>query len=714
MNQPITTPDDLYVSPVGNDEWSGALPEPNADRSDGPLATLEAARNVVRKRKGIVFSKQPEKHSAEIRGPFTVWLRGGRYPVDAPVVFDERDSAPVTYSAWPGESPVVSGGRRITGWKVTKVGDATAWVADLPEVADGRWAFRELYVEGERRRRPRYPREGLLPMESVPGLPETGVWQTGGGWTRFVARKGDFPELSRIEDVEVVYVHFWIEERSPLVSYNPDARLATMERPSRAPLYASGSRHTKARLADYYLENVAEELKEPGQWYLDRRAGRLTYLPLPGEDPEKTEVLAPRTLQLVALAGNTDAGRFVEFLKFRDITFAHTDWRHPDPSDGAAFIGPTGDDRLFESRRHYRGRDAAAGQAAADVPGVIFMEAARHCTFEGCTVRHGGWYGFQIADACRGIGLRHCTVTGMGAGGVKVGGASDLDPPHRRTGDHSVSDCDIGNCGLVFHSAVGVLAMNTFNTEIAHNHIHDLYYSGVSCGWVWGYRESVSRDNRIEKNHIHHIGKGLLSDMGGIYTLGVQPGTVIRGNLIHDIEKAHYGGWCIYTDEGSSHIVVEGNVCYRTNDTVFNQHYGRENQVRGNIFAFGGDALLSHSRLEPVHCSLRFERNLLLTDGAPVFRVGYQGALAWRNHCSDLNLIWDVGGKPPTFRGNAEEGTVDLAAWQALGHDRHSVFADPKLRDPRNDDFALAADSPAAEIGFVTPDLSDVGPRPRR
>ena len=92
-------------------------------------------------------------------------------------------------------------------------------------------------------------------------------------------------------------------------------------------------------------------------------------------------------------------------------------------------------------------------------------------------------------------------------------------------------------------SAVGILSMHSFGNTLSHNHIYDLYYTGISCGWVWGYADSVSKNNRIEKNHIHDLGHGLLSDMGGIYTLGVQPGTVLRGNLIHDVEKANYGGW---------------------------------------------------------------------------------------------------------------------------------------------------------------------------
>ena len=65
--------------------------------------------------------------------------------------------------------------------------------------------------------------------------------------------------------------------------------------------------------------------------------------------------------------------------------------------------------------------------------------------------------------------------------------------------------------------------------------------------------------------------------------LGVQPGTVLRGNLIHDIEKSNYGGWAIYPDEGSAHLLIENNVCYRTNGEIFHQHYGRENVIRNNI-----------------------------------------------------------------------------------------------------------------------------------
>jgi hypothetical protein len=83
---------------------------------------------------------------------------------------------------------------------------------------------------------------------------------------------------------------------------------------------------------------------------------------------------------------------------------------------------------------------------------------------------------------------------------------------------------------------------------------------------------------------------------------------------------------------------------------------------------------------------------------------------------SDLNLFWDISGKPLianslSFQGKNGKQT-DLAGWQAQGHDRHSLVADPKFRNLPKFDFALAPDSPAFALGFEPIDLSDVGPRP--
>ncbi len=691
----------IYISPAGKDGWSGLLPTPNAGKTDGPLKTLYGFKKLLRLMKaGRNYHPDQRRMGECLSGPLEVCMRGGIYAMNEPLVLGPEDSWPITFRPYKDEQPVISGGQRITGWKTTIINGKTAWVADIPEAADGKWEFRQLFVNGRRAERPRFPKKGLFYVKSVPGVEHKVGWGKG-GQIQFVCNPGEVSAFKNIEDVEAVYLHFWIEERSKIVSFDPETNLVTLDRPSRAALGPG---------VEYYLDNVLEHLSEPGEWYLDRKAGRLYYLPRKGETPRKTEVIAPRCMQLLGFVGTPEENRYVEHIRFEGIRFAHTDWRHPDPSDGAVFINPEQRDESC-SRRHNRGRFAAASQAASDVPGVIFFEGVRFCAIERCVVENIGWYGIEIGDACHGIRIVGNTIRDMGAGGVRINGAGaasrELNVKLRQTGHHAVTDNEIAHGGRVFHSAVGVLSMHAHNISICHNHIHDLFYSGVSCGWEWGYQENVSRDNLIEFNHIHNIGQKLLSDMGGIYTLGVQPGTVLRNNLIYNISSAHYGGWCIYPDEGSSHLLIENNVCYDADRQPFHQHYGRENVVRNNIWVFGGEAVAIYSRSEP-HRGFTWMRNIMVSKGEPIFSSRHSPEDEAKRINSDLNLFWTIKGKVRFSVGGKK---LTLRQWQAMGRDAHSIVADPKFRNLKRRDLRIATNSPALKLGFLPIDISQVGPR---
>src|SRR5439155_26880278 len=220
--------------------------------------------------------------------------------------------------------------------------------------------------------------------------------------------------------------------------------------------------------------------------------------------------------------------------------------------------------------------------------------------------------------------------------------------------------------------------------RVAHNHIHDFSYTGISVGWTWGYGKTLARDNVIEFNAVHDLGKERLNDMGGIYTLGVQPGTVIRSNVFHDIAGFRYGGWGIYLDEGSTEILVEKNLVYRTTHGGFHQHYGRENIVRNNIFALGRDAQIQRTRAEP-HSSFPFERNIVFWREGSLFA----GDLSDFHFAFDHNLYW---------RGDNGEircGNLSWDEWRAKGMDLHSLVADPLFVAPEKGDFHLKPASPA-------------------
>jgi parallel beta-helix repeat protein len=655
----------FYVSPDGNDAWSGVRLEPNAARTDGPFATPQRARDVIRKfrAEGI------------IKGRTTVQLRGGTYWLAEPLVLGPEDSGtetgPLMFESFPGEQAVLSAGRRITG---LKKGEGGRWTADLPEVREGKWAFRQLFVGGEPRPRTRLPKEGFFRVVAQPGVDwKTARYNTPGDAFEFAP--GDIKAAwAAPGDVEAVLLHFWVDTHLRIAAVDETARVATFDRKSRRKFTddfgAVGAR--------YYVENAPDALDTPGQWYLDRRAGVLHYLPKPGEDPARTEVVAPRLANVVRLEGDAAAGRFVEHVVLRNLTFSHTGWDLP-PGSAGDF------------------------QAAMEVPGAVQASGLRHAAIENCRLVNLGTYGIDLADGCQDVRIVGNEIARTGAGGIKLNGAGPGGPEARRTCRNVITDNHIHDGGQVWHSAVGILVRQAGENLVAHNHIHHLYYTGISVGWTWGYAETASKGNIVEYNHIHDIGQGLLSDMGGIYTLGQAQGTVLRHNLIHDILSHGYGGWGIYTDEGSTGILIENNVVYRTTTGGFHQHYGKENTVRNNVFAFAKVGQLQRTRMEP-HLSFTFDHNIVYWTEGPLLHGNWTDD----KYKLDYNVYWNAAGKPVDFAGKP------LADWQKAGQDAHSVIADPQFADPEKGDFALRPASPALKVGFKPIDLGGVGVRTKR
>jgi hypothetical protein len=225
------------------------------------------------------------------------------------------------------------------------------------------------------------------------------------------------------------------------------------------------------------------------------------------------------------------------------------------------------------------------------------------------------------------------------------------------------------------------------------------------AGWTWGYGPSQCHDNTIAYNNIHLLGQQVLSDLGGIYTLGISPGTTIHHNRFYDIDYFYYGGWGIYFDEGSTGIIAENNLIYNTHGGCFHQHYGENNTFRNNILAFDKSQQIARTRPED-HLSFTFEHNLVYYREGSL--LGGNWTWAGGNYAFDANCYWDVSGRPITFDG------LTLEEWRSQrGQDLHSLIADPLFVDPDHGDFTLQPGSPALGLGFVPFDLETTWAAPR-
>lgn len=411
---------DLFVAPNGKDTWSGRLPAPNAEKTDGPLATLHAARDAARK----LPTAQPRR----------IVLQAGSYFLAGPLVLDARDSGLVIEAA-KDQKVLLYGGRRITGLEKDEHG---FWQAKVEKLNDKAWDFRMLVVDGRFCPRARLPKEGTFTHLSEFKVPWMST--TGGGWKRkptneelttLKYRPEDLDPSLDVKSAELQVFHMWDESVVGLASMNAEDHTLRFATSAGHPPGAFG-------VKKYVVWNVRQGITEPGQWVLNKAAGTLVYRPRPDDDVAKAQVIAPTIASIIRLHGTKE--KHIRDVTLRGLTLSVTNT-------------PL----------------TAGGFGAGKFEGAIQAHLADNCVLENLRLVNVGGQGIRTWQ-CDNWLVSRCEVADVGACGLMIRGTNC------RTVDNHVH-----HVGRLYPSAIGIWGGGT-NCLIAHNEVHDTPYSAVICG----------------------------------------------------------------------------------------------------------------------------------------------------------------------------------------------------------------------------------------
>lgn len=525
-----------YVAPSGSDSNVGTL--------EAPFATIQQAQAAVR-----------TEIAAGMTQSIVVELREGTYSLTEPLSFVSGDGGTeafrVTYRAYGGEQVSISGGRAITGW--TK-GKNNQWTVQVSEAARGAWPFRQLFRDGDRLPRGRFPNAPELLRVSGVSEDLTGI----------VLSASPGVENLAGSNAELVMLQNWSISRVIVESSND----TTLKMKNPMGWVGHGDYTGASTNKPTYLENALAFVDSPGEWYLDYETGLLTYQAEQGEDPNGRIFIAPIAEQLLSVMGTAEQP--VRNLHFEGITFEHTHWPLPDfgyLGIQAGHYGTTIKDPTFV------------------LPLALQFVYAESCSVTQSKVARAGACGIGFGAGTRRNRVENCTVEDIGGSGIMVGWrglgemarqtededgylAADWANPSDVPMENTITGNLVQRCGAVNHGCVGIFDAFAQSTAITHNVVRDMPYTGISAGFRWNESGTSQRGGLIAYNHVHDVMK-MLADGGCLYTLGYQPNAVIRGNVFHGVHRsafAHGGAPNngIFFDQGSKGFHVEGNTIYDT------------------------------------------------------------------------------------------------------------------------------------------------------
>lgn len=646
---------EFFVSPSGNDAWSGKMAAPSAD--DGPFATLERARDAVR----------ALRQSGRLKEGVTIYLCGGEYFRDKSFELGAEDGgtaeAPITYRNVAGARVTLTGGKKVAGFapltdetilgRMDPSARGQVFAADLKAqgIADygtmkrrgfgmgGQTAALEVFYRGERMQLARWPNNDWARIKAVPGGKDGG---------RFIY-DGDRPE--RWKNAGDIWTHgYWTWDWAESYERIDHIDTAAKEIFTVAPHGVYGYKDN----ARYYVLNLIEELDAPGEWYLDRDAGLLYLWPAADQINDGDVVVS-------LLEGPLIVVKDASYLTIQGIDLMH-------------------------------GRNCA-----------ITISGGAHNLVRGCTVAHMGTSAISAGGGAD-LGVRGCDAYDLGEGGISISGGDRMTL--RPAGNYATNN-HIHDYGRIVRTYTAALHVSGVGNRLDHNLIHDAPHMAIGLD---------GNDHMVEYNEVHHVCMET-HDCGAFY-MGrdwTQRGNVVRYNFMHEL--GHGDVQAIYLDDWTSGVLVYGNVCEGALRGVL-AGGGRDNVFENNIFVnckfgvhidqrglgwaknyFDGTTNTLFDRMKDVNGD-----QPPYTDKYPELKTILQDEPALAKNNKVLRNI-NVGGKFLSLHDGLTEQTPYLSIKDNL------VEGDPGFVDAAKLNFRLKQDSPAFKLGFKPIPMDEIGLR---
>lgn len=544
----------------------------------------------------------------------------------------------------------ISGGKRVENWER----DGKLLKAKI----DGNTPIFSLFVNDKRANIARYPDGDNFLWTISPNIKPLDEKESSTRAQRrsAIMRNEDIAELLKLspEQLKTVYFDFYLAWYSPRVQVDkivprPDGKTSVVAFNDKlegkfTPLFRfSQNPH-------YQIINAKFALSEAGEFFFDQADRTLYYYPRAGETAENIDAWYPLVGSIVDAKGENFKNPINQIL-FKNIKFQYG--RH--------------------IAEHANNNWSSATQAASYIPGFLTFSNARGVNFENCTITHCDTYGIAFYKSVWDSSIKNCEFVDVGAGGIRVGGR-DISKVFDQSDDITSGRITIEN-NIVYNygrwnkAGVGIIIFDSPDNVIKNNTIFDGYYSGISVGWNWGTSRTHSQGNKVLYNRISNIGYGVMDDMGGIYVLGINPNSLVKGNVISEARRHNYGAWGLYNDANSSEFLWEDNYVFDTDDGGYYKNFGVNNILRNNIFVNGKYELFGEA--SKFDNSLTVERNIIVyADPARLLR--YDRFIPTKQILFKNNIYWNTAGEP-------KFGKLSFKEWQEKGQDAGSFVIDPKL-----------------------------------